>query len=309
MKKSLGIFLVAFITFALFACGEEERVYAYDGDFMAYEVSVTRNAPQVISVTVTIENDAITKYTIDTRQGNRTGDGTEDVPYVWAWNTQTKKELGDAYGMAGASDIGKEWDEQAEAIEAFWLENGVDAITVDGDGNIDNVTGATISDSYSAIAQQAVQHAVEGKFVAIYESGTDIYSAEMTLSDGEIDTLILDVLQAETSQADGSFVWNAASKQELGDDYGMKGVGGGYTFTDGAWVSSGSQATLEWYEQVNLISNYIISNGYNENLQAVESRGGSLDGSTLVDALAGATIRTGSYYTLLAKLFETNGVA
>ncbi len=308
MKKSLGLFFIAFMAFALFACGEEERVYAYDGDFMAYEVSVSRNAPQVISVVVTIENDEITKYTIDTLQGNRSGDGT-DVPYAWAWNTQSKKELGDDYNMASASDIGKEWYEQAEAIEAFWLENGVDAITVDGDGNIDNVTGATIGDSYSAIAQQAVQHAIDGKFVAMYASGTDLYSAVLTLDDGEIDTLVIDVLQSTTSQDDGSFVWKTQSKQQEGDDYGMKGVGGGYTFTNGAWESSESPATLEWYEQVILISNYIIANGYNSNLQAVDARGGSLDGTTLIDALAGATIRTGSYYTLLQRLFDTNGVS
>lgn len=308
MKKILGVFFITLLTVALFACGQEERVYAYDGDFLAYEVSVSRNAPQVIYVTVSIEDDQIVDYTIDTRQGTRVGDGSETSPYEWSWNEKTKRELGDDYGMASNSSIDKEWYEQADAIEAFWLENGPESVTVDGDGHIDNITGATMSDSYSSIAQMAVQHAIEGKFVSILTTSTDIYSAEMTLSDGNIDTLVLDVRQSTRNATEGTFAWNLESKQQLGDDYGMKGVGGGYTFTNGEWVSSGTQATREWYEQVNLISDYIISNGYNENLQPVDSRGGSLDGETLIDALAGATIRTGTYFDLLDQLFNTNGI-
>jgi hypothetical protein len=308
MKKAASIFLILIATFILASCDTEEaRTYASDGIFLAYEASVSRNAPQVTTVYVEIENDAIKGYYIDTRQGTRTGDGTTESPYVWAWNEKTKKELGSDYNMISASEINKEWFEQALAIETFWLENGIDAMTKNAEGYIDNVTGASIRDAYSHIAKQALANAVKGEFVSIYASGTDLYSARMTRCSctvQRIETLKLDVLQSTRSQATGTFTWNAKTKQELGNDYGMKDVGASLTFTNGAWTPDGNTSTLEWFEQVNLITNYIITNGYDEAMKPVALRGGSLDGVTLIDALAGATIRTGGYFTTLKTLFS-----
>lgn len=306
MKKMLGMFFVVLLGFVLMSCGEKE--YPIDGEYLAYELSVSRNAPQVVFVTVTIEDGEIASYHIDTRQGTRSGDGTEASPYVFAWNQQTKVELGNDYGMKANSEIDKEWFEQAAALEAFWLENGLDAVETDAEGYVDNVTGATFRDSYTAVAKQALEHAKAGRFVSIYASGTDLYTAEMVLkTNGDIESLVLDVRQSTRSTTAGTFEWNQNTKQQLGDDYGMKGVGGGYTFENGTWVSSGNQASLEWYEQVNLITQYVMDNGWSNNLSAIDSRGGSVDGTTLIDELAGATIRTGGYYTVLRELFEFAG--
>lgn len=305
MRKLLSSFLV--ILALVFVAGCSEKEYPIDGEFLAYEVSVSRNAPQVVSVTVHISNGEIKNYFIDTRQGTRTGEGTEASPYVWAWNAQTKKELKYDYGMQSTSKIDKEWFEQAETIEAYWLENGVEAMTVNAEGYIDNVTGASIKDSYSAVALKALENAKAGKFVSIYCSGTDLYSAEMTLSTrGKIESLMIDVLQSTRNQEDGSFVWKAQTKQQLGDAYGMKGIGGGYMYQDGQWISSGT-ASLEWYEQVELITSYIQENGWSDDLQPVADRGGSLNGTDLLSDLAGATIRTGGYYTVLRELFGFAG--
>jgi hypothetical protein len=238
MRKTAIIFLFLLATVFLASCETEEvRTYASDGIFLAYETSVSRNAPQVTTVYVEIENDAIKGYYIDARQGTRTGDGTTESPYVWAWNEKTKKELGTDYNMIGNSEINKEWFEQALAIETFWLENGIEAMTKDADGYIDNVTGASIRDAYSAIAKQALANAVKGEFVSIYASGTDLYSATMTRCSCTvqgIETLKLDVLQSTRSQATGTFTWNAKTKQELGNDYGMKDVGNSLSFANGA---------------------------------------------------------------------------
>jgi hypothetical protein len=308
MKKAASIFLFLIATFVLASCDTEEvRTYASDGIFLAYEASVSRNAPQVTTVYVEIENDAIKGYYIDARQGTRTGAGTTESPYVWAWNEKTKKELGTDYNMIGNSEINKEWFEQALAIETFWLENGIDAMTKDADGYIDNVTGASISDAYSHIAKQALANAVKGEFVSIYASGTDLYSAKMTRCSCTlqgIETLQLDVLQSTRNAVTGTFAWNAKTKQELGTDYGMKDVGASLAFANGAWTADGNSSSLEWFEQVNLITNYIIANGYDEQMKPVALRGGSLDGVTLIDALAGATIRTGGYFTTLKTLFS-----
>lgn len=49
-----------------------------------------------------------------------------------------KKEAGSDYGMASASSINKEWDEQVKALEDFIVKNGVDAVKLDSDGYAEN---------------------------------------------------------------------------------------------------------------------------------------------------------------------------
>jgi len=289
---------------------EEPREFAADGEFTAYLVGIHSNAPMVTTVTVTIENDEIVGYYIDARQGvdtqtagADTPDDTSDDTWTYVWNELTKKELGDDYNMVKFGGAIAEWYEQAALIEAYWLENGYDAVTVDGDNVIDNVSGVTIKDGgYTTLAAEAVQLAKDGVMQAILCSADDLYIASMTVdAEGNFSNLLIDVLQGNPDG--GTFAWRDQTKQELGDAYGMAGVGGGLTFVDGAWVSSGSTAVLEWYEQVALITDYVEENGWNENLAALAQRGGTIDGTTLLDDLAGVTVRSQSYYTLLADLF------
>ena len=294
MKKLIAFFFVALLALSLAAC--KEREYPIDGVFLGYEVTVSRNAPQVTFVTVTVEDGEITAYDIDVRQGVRTNTGTEEAPnYTFAWNAKTKKELGDDYGMKDSSEIGKEWWEQAEAIEAFWLENGVDAMTHNAETNaIDNITGVSIKDAYTVAANLALANAKAGKFVSIYCSGSDLYSAEMTLTDkGEIDTLVLDVLQANKDKVAGTFAWKDQTKQELGYAYGMHKTASGTT-TEAeyiAWLEANDK--LEWFEQANLITADIIANGWSTTASE--------------NVPAGVTITSTGYYAVLATLFGYAG--
>jgi len=294
MKKLIAFFFVALLALSLAAC--KEREYPIDGVFLGYEVTVSRNAPQVTFVTVTVEDGEITAYDIDVRQGVRTNTGTEEAPnYTFAWNAKTKKELGDDYGMKDSSEIGKEWWEQAEAIEAFWLENGVDAMTHNAETNaIDNITGVSIKDAYTVAANLALANAKAGKFVSIYCSGSDLYSAEMTLTDkGEIDTLVLDVLQANKDKVAGTFAWKDQTKQELGYAYGMHKTASGTT-TEAeyiAWLEANDK--LEWFEQANLITADIIANGWSTTASE--------------NVPAGVSISTTGYYAVLATLFGYAG--
>lgn len=295
MKKLIAFFFVALLAVSLFACKEKE--YAVDGVFLGYEVGVSRNAPMVTYVEVTIEKGKVVKYNIDVRQGVRTGDLTADpvVPYAWAWNAKTKKELGNDYGMKASSAIGKEWFEQAASIEAFWLENGVDAMTKNAETSaIDNITGVSMKDAYSVAANRALENAKAGKFVAVHCSGKDLYTAEMTLtSKGKIDTLKLDVLQATTSPTEGTFVWKTQTKQQLGYAYGMhKNASGTSTEAEYiAWLTANNK--LEWFEQANLITADIIANGWSTTASE--------------NVPAGVTITTTGYYAVLAKLFGLAG--
>ena len=294
------LLLVVMAAFVLTACQKE---YAVDGEFMAYEVSVSHNAPQVTMVTVTIEKGKVADFYIDVRQGSATdtSDPADGVADVFAWNEKTKKELGDDYGMA-SQDGQLEWFEQAEAIEAYWLENGISLDEVDENGDTDAITGVSITvDAIYNVGLAALELAKAGEFQALAFSADDLYIASMTVEKGKFSDLVLDVLQGAPSA--GTFVWNTQTKQELGFDYGMAGVGGGYSFVDGAWVSSGSTATLEWFEQAALITDYVQANGWNGDLEAIGGRGATVDGSTLLDDLAGVTIHSQTYYDVLADLF------
>ena len=63
-------------------------------------------------------------------------------------NDTTKKTLKDDYKMKSASEIGKEWWEQAEFLEDYIEQNGVDGIELGEDGkatNEDVLTGCTMN--------------------------------------------------------------------------------------------------------------------------------------------------------------------
>lgn len=313
MKKVFALLFVAIAALSLAACGEKE--YKVDGEFTAFQEGVNGNAQMVTTVTVKIEKGKIVSYYIDALQGKRTEVAGDPVTYTFTWNEKTKKELGYGYRMHdGARTMTEteyiayldendklEWFEQAELIEAKWLADGVESVTV-ANGIIDNVAGVTIKDgSYTKLAKEAVELAKAGKFQAIYTSGTDLYFASMNVdSKGKVSELVIDTLQSKI--VDNVLVWNEKSKQELGADYGMKDIGPGYKLVDGAWVADGKCDT-EWNDQVAVISNYIMENGYVA-LKSVNGRGVSLDGTTLIDGTAGVTINTNNYYSVLKALFD-----
>lgn len=313
MKKVFALLFVAIAALSLAACGEKE--YKVDGEFTAFQEGVNGNAQMVTTVTVKIEKGKIVSYYIDALQGKRTEVAGDPVTYTFTWNEKTKKELGYGYRMHdGARTMTEteyiayldendklEWFEQAELIEAKWLADGVESVTV-ANGLIDNVAGVTIKDgSYTKLAKEAVELAKAGKFQAIYTSGTDLYFASMNVdSKGKVTNLVIDTLQSKI--VDNVLVWNEKSKQELGADYGMKDIGPGYKLVDGAWVADGKCDT-EWNDQVAVISNYIMENGYVA-LKSVNGRGVSLDGTTLIDGTAGVTINTNNYYSVLKALFD-----
>ncbi|HOW37775.1 MAG TPA: hypothetical protein P5154_03125 [Candidatus Izemoplasmatales bacterium] len=345
MKKFLLALSLVFVAVLLVACDTTTTTsttaapvaveFPVDGEFTAYSVTVSSNKPQVTMVTVTIEGGEITDIFIDCRQGTRTNNGTTEAPnYVFAWNAQTKKQLGYGYKMFYNSQyvptladpqtatlegyqawmegqtVYKEWFQQAELIEAYLLENGVDSAMTTKAGKFSNVAGVTVSNSeYTKLAQEAVDLARMGKFQTFVCSGTDFYFASMIINNlGQVTNLKLDTLQATKDAVAGTFVWNGFSKQELGDNYGMKGVGAAYVYASGAWTASETAKTsLEWHEQADLITNWVMANGNNANLQSIADRGVSLNGTTLVDGLAGVTIKTNTYLQLIDQLYAAWG--
>ena len=61
---------------------------------------------------------------------------------------KSKKELGEDYGMAVASKIGKHWHEQVEFLENYIVKNGLEAVEFDDAGypkNDDVLAGCTFN--------------------------------------------------------------------------------------------------------------------------------------------------------------------
>lgn len=279
MKKMWLLLLVVMAAFVLTACQKE---YAVDGDFTAYAIG-THDGPQVTYVTVTIEDGKIAGFDIDVRQGDivqsagaDTTEDTTDDEYKGVWNELTKKELEDDYNMVTYGGAEFEWYEQAEKLEAYWLENGVTLDEVDEDGYIDVVAGVSITvDSMYEVALEAIELAKAGTFQAITcvdgSHGAELYSAVMNVEKGKFSDVVVDALQSSSTV--DTFSWNDETKWELGFDYGMSAV------TDG----------LEWFEQAEDIADYVEANGWSS--------------SSDLDGIASVSITTDDFAAVLDALF------
>jgi hypothetical protein len=319
-KKFLLVLVAVFSLFAFTACGK--RTYKADGVYTAFSASVNKGAPQVTAVTVTIKDDKIDSFYIDCLQS--TAVKTDDVVTGFNFNEKTKKELGYGYRMHGKRELSEEkykeyleendlleWFEQAELLEAYFKANGT-TLETDKDGKIQNVTNVTIADSdYSKLAAEAVANAKAGKVQnwTAYVSGTQVNLvwAEGTVNEkGELTSLTLDTLQGRF--ADGAVTWNEKAKQELGYLYGMHNKGdkeNDYTAQD-LKTTAGLDAykaylnktgKKEWFEQANLLSDYVLKNGLTNVKVAT---GGKLENAP--EGIATITVTVSHYVDVMKAL-------
>lgn len=150
MKRLLAVLLVLLSTIVLIGCTGKSKLH--DGEFTAFKYAGEEAASDLTWVTVTVEKGKVVEYYIDVLQ-YKNGEFLE----------KSKKELGYEYGMVGASPIGKEWFEQAAVIEAAFLKDGPAKLSLDDDGYIDDLAGATvIGTTYKEVALAALDLAKVG---------------------------------------------------------------------------------------------------------------------------------------------------
>ena len=310
-KRFMSMALVLVAVLSLAACGgkgNKERTYAADGSYTAFLYETrSNNTPQITSVTVVIENDAIKSYTIDCTQGYVTKDSEGAVTGA-LFNEQSKKELGYNYkmhyGALEATDMddyknklaesGKlEWFEQAAAIEAHWLANGVDSVEVT-DGVISNVANVTIKDGgYTALAKEAVANAKAGivKSFALNSSygKAQVVFATAKVVNGKLTDVVLDTIQSNVT--DGKWSFNAQTKQELGYGYKMHYYSLGATDMDDYKNKLAESGKLEWFEQAALIVEAFVAG------QQL-----TVDETGHFSNIAGVSINDDGYSTVLAGL-------
>ena len=138
------------------------------------DAAAVEAAPGRIETNVTFTGVAFDKdgkvlvALLDVAQNQGTFDATGAI--VKAEAAPTKQEKGADYGMKGASAIGKEWNEQANALTAYFVGKTADevaAIAVDAEGVVtveDLKTSVSVGiDEYLASFAKAVANAVEVK--------------------------------------------------------------------------------------------------------------------------------------------------
>ena len=269
MKKLLVLAIVALAVMA--GCTKANPVYKVGvGSVSSVQpraaVAETAGRIHVNTTIATVVLDKDGKFVsveIDVAQQ----DGTFDVlgAIVKAEAAPTKKEKGDAYGMKANSGIGKEWYEQAEALEAWMVGKTlaevkalplVDGEIKDGEDLKSSVT-ITVTD-YLAAVEKAVANAVELENVAkvggasvssvqpraaVAETAgrirVNVTVAAVALDkDGKVVAAMIDVAQNDgTFDVLGAVVKAEAAptKKEKGAAYGMK---------------ANSAIGKEWFEQI-----------------------------------------------------------
>ena len=235
---------------------------------------------------------------------------------------KTKKELGAEYGMAKASSIGKEWNEQADAFAAFVVGKTVDevkgiAVTEEGaPSDTDLAASVTVSvggfisgiEKAAANAQDLGAQAGDKLGLGVSTNmskskeaadGNDglvqaysTYTALTVGADGKITSCIIDASQGGinfdgTGKITSDLAAAVQTKNELGDAYGMK---------------SQSSIGKEWNEEAAAYAQYVTGKTLEEVKGiAVTEEGAPSD----ADLAASVTIGIGEFNTIIEKAVST----
>ena len=275
---------------------------------------VTTTDVSLVAVTVT-EEGVIESCKIDAIQG-KVAFSADGKVLTEAGEILTKKELGDDYGMRVASPIGKEWDEQVEAIESYAVGKTVEELktkAIDENGVVadaDLASGATIyMGSFIWAIEAAVNNAqylganAGDELVLVANtkaSGTDATAeadgttqvdanvAVFTMNGDTITSCIIDAVQAKASfdtKGAAAEIADPAvlTKAQLGENYGLK---------------SYSQIGKEWDEQTAAFCEYITGK------TVEEVKGIALTETTApadADLAASVSIAVGDFMGLVEK--------
>lgn len=286
MKKIISLLLCVVLVMATFtACGKKG---VKTGLAVVSSATSSKDATaeadglaQVDSTAVAVLVDSkgvITNCVIDVIQTKFNFSATGEITTELSKKFVSQKELGDAYNMRAASPIGKEWYEQAEALEKYVIGKTIDqvkAIAIDDHGYVtdEDLTRSVTMNIASIIKaiEKAVSNAKDlgakagDKLGLGLTSGAHYSSKNATAEEdglvnaythygvitldksGKITSSIIDASQSKvTFNAEGKITSDLTgpfeTKIELGDRYNMRGASG---------------IGKEWFEQSEAFSNYM----------------------------------------------------
>lgn len=341
MKKRISVLVAAVLAISCLAaaCGNNaggdvkiglgaHTDFAYGshsvGDSV-YGQTVTEATAQADIHVATVMLDAdgkIVKCVIDAIQvAAKVDENGAMITDITAATFQTKKELKEGYAMKGASPIGKEWYEQAQAFELWCVGKTVDEIKNMGlkDGYpTDSMLLAGCTIKVNAI-QQAVIRACEGatwtgatasdtlglgmtgELTQAYgTSGNATAEADGTIqayvnfaataknAEGKITCVVIDSIQANST-------WNTVGK--ITTDMTKEPVTK-YDQKEGYAMKPASPIGKEWYEQIDVFKQFITGKTADEVAAIAVNEGGYPTDSTLV---TGCTMKVTAYKSAVAK--------
>lgn len=134
MKKYLSIaFILVLSVFIFTGCEKVNSGNYKEGTYFGSYVDNYGGSESVATAVVYVDASGMIKSVF------------LDTTYTKDEVLTTKKTLGDAYNMKQASEVGKEWYEQVNLIEAKVIENQeISFITLDSDGKTDAIAGVTM---------------------------------------------------------------------------------------------------------------------------------------------------------------------
>lgn len=253
--------------------------------------------------------DAIQTKVNFTKEGKLTTD--------LATEFKTKQELGTEYGMAKASSIGKEWNEQADAFAAYVIGKTVDevkgiAVNEEGKaGDADLASSVTVHiGSFISVVEKAVNNAKDLGAVAGDKLGFGVidsiadskdagdedglvqaytnYAVVTTNANGVITSCFIDASQTKvnfdkTGTITTDFASEFKTKQELGTDYGML---------------KASSIGKEWFEQADALAAYAVGKTIDEFKGIALNEEGRVADADLASSV---TVHVGDYLNVVDK--------
>jgi len=274
----------------------------------------------IVAVTVD-ENGKIANCAIDSAQTKINFSNSGEIVTPIDKEFVGKQELGEEYGMVVASSIGKEWNEQATALSNYVIGKTVEevkgiAVNEEGTPMESELTSSVTMhiSNYIAGIEKAVNQAKNlgasaddqlgigvittidrSKDATTEEEGqTQAYSNIAAVSfnnEGVITSCIIDAVQSNVNfNREGKITSDLSispkTKNELGDDYGMKAVSG---------------IGKEWYEQADAFAKYVVGKTIDE------VKGISLDEEgtpTESELTSSVTIHVGPFIAVIEKAYH-----
>lgn len=323
LKKTIALVLVLALTMVLFTgCGTKNNAKTgfaviTSADHSSKNAGEDDGLAQVDSTAavVLIDSKGIIKdCVIDIIQTkiNFTAEGT--ISTDLSQEFISKHDLKDAYNMKGASPIGKEWYEQAEALEAYIIGKTVDevkGIKLDAgypaEKDLESSVTMAIGDMLDVVVKAAANAEELGASAtdkvglgliskvgsSSKDAGEDdgvaqaytTYSAITLDKNNKVTSSIFDASQTNikfntTGEITSDLTGGFKSKLELGNDYNMKDA---------------SPIGKEWFEQSKSFSDYI------KGKTVSEVTGIKLTDGVATDLASSVTITIGDFLTTISK--------
>ena len=280
-------------------------------------------ATDVMMATVTVnEKGIIADCKIDALGVSIGFDGQGVLTTDLASEFQTKQELGYNYNMKPASDIQKEWFEQADAFAYYCIGKTADEIInmplndKGKAGDADLIASCTLYPSaFQQVVAKAVENATEpganaddklglGVITSLSKSkdasaeGDGLAQAYVTVAattvnaEGKITSAVFDAVQANvnfdtTGTITNDITAEVASKNVLQYNYNMKGA---------------SNIQKEWFEQADAYAWYVSGKTFDEVMATELNQGAPAEGTDLATSV---TIHVTDFNTALKKAVDT----